>query len=138
MTYRVVVTREGGSWLVAVPDVAGAFSEHPDLRMLDVAAREVVILAENLPAHAMPGLELEWVLDVPARDLVRELGKGWTIADAARALNAPVERVRHAPPGVRTRFARRLRLLWLSWRVRRSRSRHDEGDDRVPAGAPAV
>jgi len=104
MNYRVVVRREGRSWLLDVPAV-GAGSTCVDLRCLDEHAREAC-LAFGEPDEAMAAMELEWVLDVPERDLVREFGPAWTLADVAVALRAPLHRVSHVPPGYLTRFRR--------------------------------
>ena len=137
MSFRVVVTKESDAWLADVPECQGSHTYSPyGLAKLDTYVREVVALADDLPDGAEDGLELAWVLDVPTRDLVREFGKGWTIADVAAALNAPVERVTHTPPGLATRFRRWVTLMRLTWRYRRRfRSPRDEGDDEVyPAG----
>jgi predicted RNase H-like HicB family nuclease len=110
MTYRVIVNREDGGWLVDIPDAAGAFTESEDLPSLDQYCREVAALALDLPDEAMPGFEFEWVLEVTDDDLVDAiaqqrgvprtdvLARGWSLADVAGLLNAPVERVTHVPP----------------------------------------
>jgi hypothetical protein len=118
MTYRVEVVREDDAWLVDIPDAHGAFTESDDLAGLDTYCREVVVLAEELPSTAMRGLEFEWVLQVTSDDLVDALAqdrgvprteilaRGWSLADVAAVLRAPVERVTHTPPPRTARVAR--------------------------------
>lgn len=136
MTYRVIVGREGSTWLIEVPSVAGAFSASDDLRLLDTYAREVCLGLDE-PDEAMAAMEFEWVLAVPARDLVREFGRGWTLADVADALDVPVERVTHTPPSLAERFGRWVTLMRLTWRYRRFDSSRDDEDTALAAGAVA-
>jgi hypothetical protein len=118
MTYHVEVVREDDAWLVDIPDAQGAFTDSDDLGMLDTYCREVVVLAEELSESAMPGLEFDWVLRVTDDDLVDALAqdrgvprteilaRGWSLADVAAVLKAPVERVHHVPPRETARVAR--------------------------------
>jgi hypothetical protein len=59
-TYRVEVTREGENWLAEVPGLPGANTYARNLEALDTYVREVIVLNEDLPDEAMPGLDLEW------------------------------------------------------------------------------
>ncbi len=118
MTYHVFVVREDDAWLVDIPDAQGAFTDSDDLAMLDTYCREVVVLAEELPSSAKPDLEFDWVLEVTSDDLVdalaqdrgvprtEVLARGWSLADIAAVLKAPVERVTHTPPPRTARVAR--------------------------------
>ena len=138
-THRVVVTREGDAWLFAVEGVEGAFSESRDLWLLDRYAREVLALALDLPDTGDVRHQFDWVFDVPARDLVREFGPGWTVADVAAAMGVSVERVTHVAPTLATRLARWTTLVRLSWRYRRRwHSRREEGDDAALAAGARV
>jgi hypothetical protein len=60
VTFRVVVTREGDSWLADVPDVEGAHTWARNLPALDQAVREVIALAEDLPDGAEDGLAIDY------------------------------------------------------------------------------
>jgi hypothetical protein len=60
MSYRVVVTREDGSWLAEIPDLQGAHTFARTLPALDRAVREVIVLADDLPDEAIDTLELEY------------------------------------------------------------------------------
>jgi hypothetical protein len=136
MRHRVVVTREGSDWLLDVPGVQGAHSQSDDLRMLDRYAREVA-LDPDLQDEAMADLEFDWVIDVSGRDLRRALGPDWSLRRIASMLNAPAERVTYVPPGLVTRFRRRVVLSWWTWRHRRA-LRAEGDDDSVLAGEPAA
>ncbi len=59
-TYRVVVTREGESWLADVPQVAGTHTWAKNLPSLDRSIREAIALAEDLPDGAEGGLALDY------------------------------------------------------------------------------
>ncbi len=59
-TYRVVVTREGESWLADVLDVAGTHTWAKNLPSLDRSVREAIALAEDLPDGAEGGLALDY------------------------------------------------------------------------------
>lgn len=59
-TYRVVVTREDGAWLADVPELDGAHTFARSLAGLDRGAREVIVLAADLPDDAMAGLQLHY------------------------------------------------------------------------------
>ena len=54
--YRVVVTREDGSWLADVPGLEGAHTYARSLPALDRAVREVVVLAAGLIARLASNL----------------------------------------------------------------------------------
>lgn len=59
-SYHVIVHREGEDWLA---DVAGLPTAHTDARNLSTLqgyVREVIVLAEDLPDDAAPGLVLGW------------------------------------------------------------------------------
>jgi hypothetical protein len=58
--FRVVVTREDGQWLADVPELLGAHTYARSLPSLDLAVREVVVLAADLPDEAMPELVLDY------------------------------------------------------------------------------
>lgn len=60
LTYRVVVTREGDSWLADVPELSGAHTFARTLPTLDRAVREVIVLAADLPDEAMNEFALSW------------------------------------------------------------------------------
>lgn len=68
-TYRVVVTREGDSWLADVPDVEGTHTWAKNLPSLDANVREAIALAEDLPEGAEPTLALAYTFDVGDADL---------------------------------------------------------------------
>lgn len=79
MSYRVVVTREGGAWLAEVPELEGAHTWARNLPTLDEAVREVIVLAADLPDEAMPDLDLVYeyrtgdsVIDKITTELRRE------------------------------------------------------------------
>ena len=59
--YEVVVTREHGRWLADVPGLQGARTYARSLPALDLAVREVIVLAADLPDAAMPGLRLDFL-----------------------------------------------------------------------------
>ncbi len=59
-SYRVVVTREEGSWLADVPELAGAHTYARTLPALDRAVREVIVLADDLPDGALDLLPLDY------------------------------------------------------------------------------
>lgn len=61
MRYQVVVAREGNRWLADVPALEGSHTWARNLPALDAAVREVIVLAEDLPDDAMPGLEISYV-----------------------------------------------------------------------------
>jgi DNA-directed RNA polymerase specialized sigma subunit len=121
-TYRVVVTREDGSWLADVPALAGAHTFARSLHTLDQAVREVVVLAADLPDEAMPGLVLDYEyhtgdasLDAAALEIRQArrqaeklaaaaaartrlaaaelVAKGWSVRDVAALLGISPQRV---------------------------------------------
>ena len=63
-TYGVHVTREGDQWLADVPDLEGTQTYAPNLTALDRYVREIIVLAEDLPASATRDLLLDWSYDV--------------------------------------------------------------------------
>jgi len=122
MTYRVVVTREGGHWLADVPGLAGAHTYAGNLLALDDAVREVVALVQDLPDGAEPELDLDWdfsalddpaipeavglaqrrrALEVERRTLAAQtrelagtfLDRGWSVRDVAGVLGVSPGRV---------------------------------------------
>ena len=58
--YRVVVTREGSSWLAHVPHMRAAQTHARNLQTLDRSVREVIALLEDLPQGSESRLQLEW------------------------------------------------------------------------------
>lgn len=64
MTYKVIVTREGDSWLADVPDVPGAHTFARSLEGLDRSVREVIILMDDLADDA----DIEVVYDYQVDD----------------------------------------------------------------------
>lgn len=58
--YRVVVTREGSSWLARVPHMRAAQTHARNLQTLDRSVREVIALLEDLPEGSESRLQLEW------------------------------------------------------------------------------
>jgi hypothetical protein len=56
----VVVTREDGQWLADVPELQGAHTFARSLPALDQAAREVIVLAADLPDEVMPELLIDY------------------------------------------------------------------------------
>jgi len=58
--YRVIVTREGGTWLADVPELKGAHTYARTLPALDRAVREVVVMAVDRPDEDMPALRLAY------------------------------------------------------------------------------
>lgn len=58
--YRVVVTREGSSWLARVPGMRAAQTFARNLPSLERSIREVIALLEDLPDGAESELVLEW------------------------------------------------------------------------------
>jgi hypothetical protein len=63
-TYGVHVTREGDQWLADVPALEGTQTYAPNLTALDRYVREIIVLAEDLPASATRDLVLDWSYDV--------------------------------------------------------------------------
>ncbi|MGH3932437.1 MAG: type II toxin-antitoxin system HicB family antitoxin [Pseudonocardiaceae bacterium] len=58
--YRVIVTREDGSWLADVPELEGAHTYARTLSALDRAVREVVVLVADRPDEDLPLLQLAY------------------------------------------------------------------------------
>lgn len=58
--YRVIVTREDGTWLADVPELEGAHTYARTLPALDRAVREVVVMAADRPDEEMPALQLAY------------------------------------------------------------------------------
>ncbi|MFF0265611.1 hypothetical protein [Kribbella sp. NPDC004536] len=73
-TYGVHVTREGDQWLAEVPDLEGTQTYAPNLTALDRYVREIIVLAEDLPASVTRDLVLDWTYDIG--DLVSGCGGG--------------------------------------------------------------
>ena len=63
-TYGVHVTREGDQWLADVPGLESTQTYAPNLTALDRYVREIIVLAEDLPASATSELVLDWSYDV--------------------------------------------------------------------------
>lgn len=90
-TYRVRVTRDvDGSWLADVPDLQGAHTFARTLPRLDQYAREVIVLAAELPDAAMPDLDLVWEFDTGDPDLDQALA---AVRDARRQAAETLERL---------------------------------------------
>lgn len=56
--YEVVVSQEGGQWLVEVPALPGTRTWADTRGELDAAVREAIALTLDLPAGAEPDLQL--------------------------------------------------------------------------------
>jgi predicted RNase H-like HicB family nuclease len=61
MSYAVLVTRDGDSWLADVPSVPGAHTFARSLEGLARSVREVVVLMDDLPDDA--AVELDFHVD---------------------------------------------------------------------------
>ena len=61
MSYAVLVTRDGDSWLADVPSVPGAHTFARSLEGLARSVREVVVLMDDLPDGA--AVELDFHVD---------------------------------------------------------------------------
>ena len=61
MSYAVLVTRDGDSWLADVPSVPGAHTFARSLEGLARSVREVVVLMNDLPDDA--AVELDFHFD---------------------------------------------------------------------------
>ncbi len=61
MSYAVLVTRDGDSWLADVPSVPGAHTFARSLEGLARSVREVVVLMNDLPDDA--AVELDFHVD---------------------------------------------------------------------------
>jgi len=59
--YQALVTRDAGHRLAEVPGRQGAHTYARSLPALDLAVREVIVLAADLPDAAMPGLRLDFL-----------------------------------------------------------------------------
>lgn len=75
MTYKVVVTREGGQWMADVPSVPGAHTFASSLGGLRRSVREVIVLMEDLPDYAEPDVELRFEVDEDAVRAAVELAE---------------------------------------------------------------
>lgn len=69
MSYRVMVTREGGNWLAEVPELPGAHTYARRLDALDAEVREVIAAMLDLPEGAEPTLELTYTINSGAHEL---------------------------------------------------------------------
>jgi hypothetical protein len=58
--YTVIVTREDDQWLADVPALEGAHTFARTLPALDIAVREVVVLAADRPDEDMPRLRIDY------------------------------------------------------------------------------
>ena len=85
--YKVVVTREGRSWLADVPTLGGAHTFSRTLRGLDKSVREVIALADELPISAMPALVLDFEYHVDA-EIDEDTAAVRKLRAAAEALEA--------------------------------------------------
>jgi hypothetical protein len=99
--YRVVVTREGTTWLADVPELPGAHTFARTLPALDRAVREVVVLAADLPDEAMPTLTLEYEYHTGHPALDAETAK-------VRSLRKQAERLSEEASASTATAARRL------------------------------
>ena len=61
MSYAVLVTRDGDSWLADVPSVPGAHTFARSLEGLARSVREVVVLMDDLPDDAAVELDFHVV-----------------------------------------------------------------------------
>lgn len=104
-TYRVVVTREDGTWLADVPQLAGAHTEARSLAGLDAAVREVIALVEDLPEGAEPGLQLAF--EYHTGDAALDEQTAWLRAERDR-----IRREDSALTEFTEQLARRLRPTW--------------------------
>lgn len=129
--YRVVVTRENGAWLADVPELEGSHTWARNLPALDVAVREVIVLGDDLPDDADPGLRLDYEynignpelneltarlradrerIDNEERALAKETaavagrlveGESLSVRDAAALLAVSPQRISQVAPGAR-------------------------------------
>ena len=106
--YRVVVTREGASWLADVPQLPGTHTYARSLAGLDHEVREAIALAEDLAEDAEAGIELEYEIHT-GDDAVDE---------AAARLRADRARVRACEQDLATRTEQLARQLRPAWSVR--------------------
>ena len=60
MSYAVLVTRDGDSWLADVPSVPGAHTFARSLEGLPRTVREVVVLMDDLPDDAVVELDFHF------------------------------------------------------------------------------
>jgi predicted RNase H-like HicB family nuclease len=88
-TYRVVVTREDGTWLADVPGLdVGTHTYAKTLASLDQRVREAIALAEDLPRgdEVEAGLSLDYEYNIGSPEL----------NEAAAKLRAERERIKRA------------------------------------------
>ena len=75
MTYKVIVTREGGNWLADVPDVSGAHTFARTLPALRRSVAEAVVLMDDLDDGDEVDLHFTYDVDDPAVVHAAELGE---------------------------------------------------------------
>ncbi len=107
--YRVVVTYEDGLWLADIPDLAGAHTYARTLPALDRYIREVVVLADDLPDNAMPGLRLAYEYHTGDSELDSR-------AASVRQMRVESERLASRTAKATAEVARRLVTAGLSIR----------------------
>lgn len=107
--YRVVVTREGPTWLADIPELPGAHTFARTLPALDRAVREVVVLAADLPEDAMPSLSLEYDYHTGNPDLDAETAR-------VRALRRQAEHLAEEASASTATAARHLVVYGVSVR----------------------
>lgn len=129
-THRVIVTREGTSWLASVPGVDGVHTYARTLAGLEREVREAIAVVLDLPEGADAGLDLTWELHTGDEELdaqatalrlerhrlaqaerelaertatmARRLRKDhWSVRDVAALLGVSPQRVSQVSPGHR-------------------------------------
>jgi len=128
--YHVEVSRERGSWLAHVRDLQGVQTWARNLPSLDLAVREAIALAEDLPQDAEPTLALVYEYQTGDAD----------IDDAAAQLRAERKRVQQAERDLAARTAALARRLVTQYRmsVRDTAALLDVSMQRISQIAPAA
>lgn len=107
-SYKVVVTREGDNWLADVPQVEGTHTFARTLAKLDVAVREAIALALDLPEEAEKELALDYEVHTGDAERDQEFARireGRTkVLAVKQALDARTSQLaREASPGISSR-----------------------------------
>jgi hypothetical protein len=108
-SYHVIVHRDGEDWLADVDGLPAAHTDARNLTTLDSYVREVIVLAEDLPDDAAPGLRLGWEYHTGDAVLDKELA---TLREDRQRL----EQFRSAVEALTAEFAHRLKLDCFSVR----------------------